>query len=226
MNSWLVVVMAVAILLGLLFRVNLYIDVHFCRRKDDDYLAVTVHALQKIFMYTIKIPAIKLIQYDDLPWIASEIESPLGEVANTQVGREQRFVRKSIKLLFHNPERFLQLIRAVRQFIRGYRRYVSRLSKGIHCEKLELTTIYGFEDAAFTGIMMGVVGSMVEIMLTSMHNRLVVEVKPDIKVMPIYGKIQLEIELKCIFRIRLGNVITATMAILRNSLRKEAARSG
>ena len=186
-----------------------------------------MYALQKLIIYTIKIPAIKLIQYDDLPWITSEINSPLG-AAKTQVGREQRFVRKTIKLLFHNPERFFRLLRTLNRFLRGYRRYVSRLSKEIHCEKIELTTIYGFEDAAFTGIMVGILSSMAQIMLTSMHNRLVVDTKPYIKIQPLYGhsQLEIEIELKCIFRIRFGNVITATMAILINSLHKEATRSG
>jgi len=225
MNNWLFVLTSTAILLILLFRVNVYIDLRFSRRKDDDYVAVTVYALQKLFSYTIKIPTIKLVQYDDLPWITSEIDAPHG-AATTKVSREQRFVRKSIKLLFYNPERFRRLLRAVNQLIRGYLNYANRLSQGIHCEKLELKTIYGFEDAAFTGIMMGILGSLTEIMLTAIHNRLILDAKPYIKIQPIYGHSQLEIELKCIFRIRFGNVITATMANLINSLHREATRSG
>lgn len=208
-----------------LFRVNLYIDFHLCRRNDDDYVAITVYALHKLLIYTIKIPTIKLIQHDDLPWIASEIAAPLG-AAKTQVSREQRFVKKSIKLIFYNPERFLQLFRTARQFIRGYNSYVSRLAKRIHCEKFELKTAYGFEDAAITGIMMGVLGSLTEIMITAIHNRLILDTKPYIKIQPIYGHNQLDLELKCIFRIRFGNVITATMAILTNSLHRGATRSG
>lgn len=225
MENWLFVLISTAILLVLLFRVNVYIDVHFCRRKDDDYAAVTMYALRKLFIYTIKIPIIKLVQYGDLPWITSEIDTPRG-TATTKVNREQRFVRKSIKLLFYNPERFLRLLRTANRLLRAYLRYVNRLSSAIHCEKLELKTIYGFEDAAFTGIMMGILGALTERMLRSIHNRLVLDAKPCIKIQPVYGHSQLEIELKCIFRIRFGNVITATMANLINSMHREATRSG
>ncbi|TWH48982.1 DUF2953 domain-containing protein [Sporomusa sp. KB1] len=225
MNNWLFVLTSTAILLVLVFRVNVYIDLRFCRRNDDDYVAVTVYALQKLFIYTIKIPTIKLVQYDDLPWITSEIDAPRG-AATTKVNREQRFIQKSIKLLFYNPERFLRLLRTANQLIRGYLRYVNSLSKGIHCKKFKLKIIYGFEDAAFTGIMMGILGSLTESMLRSIHNRLVLDAKPCIKIQPIYGHSQLEIELKCIFRIRFGNVITATMANLLNSMHREATRSG
>ncbi|CQR74322.1 hypothetical protein SOV_24470 [Sporomusa ovata DSM 2662] len=225
MNNWLFVLISTAILLVLLFRVNVYMDLRFCRRNDDDYVAVTIYALQKLFIYTMKIPIIKLVQYDDLPWITSEIDAPHG-ATTTKVSREQRFVRKCIKLLFYNPERLLRLLRTANQLIRGYLRYVNRLSPGIHCEKLELKTIYGFEDAAFTGIMMGILGALTEKMLRSIHNRLVLDAKPCIKIQPVYGHSQLEIELQCIFRIRFGNVITATMANIINSMHREATRSG
>lgn len=221
MNHWLFALIATAILLLLFSRISLYVDFHFCRRSDDDYIAVTVYALRKFFIYSIKIPVIAMIQYDDLPWITSEIRTPL-EGMSTHVGREQRFIKK----IFHSPKNFFDFFRAAKQFISGYTYYINKLSQGVHCEKFELRTIYGFEDAAFTGMMMGVIGSLASIWVTSLHNRLVLEAKPVVFIQPVYGYSHMEIDLRCILRIRFGNVITATMSVLLNSLHGEATRSG
>lgn len=225
MNNWLFMLIAAVILLLLLFKISLFIEFHFCRRKDDDYVAVSVFALQKIFLYTIRIPTIAVIQHNDLPWIASNIKTPQGDTA-THVGGEQRFLKKSIQILFHNPEEFVQLVRSVKQFIRGYNHYISKLAQGIRCEKFELSTIYGFEDAAFTGIMMGVLGSFVNTLLSSAQRRLIFDAKPVILLQPVFGCSQVEIDFRCILRIRFGNVITATMSVLLNSLHGEVTRSG
>lgn len=225
MNSWLLFPTAVIFFLLILSQVNLYIDIHFCRRKDDDFLKVTVYALEKLLFYSIKIPAINIIQYNDLPWITSEIKTS-HDRTKTHVEREQRFVKKLIKIFFCNPRRYLRFIRTAKNFFRTYRYYTNRLTKKMHCVKLDIKTIYGFEDAALTGVLMGVLGSIIGIMLNSLHNRLVLDTKPEIKLIPVYGRNHLEIEIRCIFRIRLGNVITATMARLPNTLHREATRSG
>lgn len=225
MNSWLLVLLATIVLLGVLSRVSLYIELQFCRHNEDDYAAVTVHALQNLFMYTMKIPAIKLIKHQELPWVTSVIKSPQ-EAAPTHVSREQRFIRRLLKILIHNPERFSRLLKSARRFLQSYRSYIDRLAQGIHCERLDLKVVYGFEDAAFTGLMMGVFGSLTNLMLMSLHNRVILDAAPAVTIKPLYGKNYFELELKCIFRIRVGNVITATIATLKNSLHREATRSG
>ncbi len=225
MNSWLLILTAAVILLILLSRINLYIDLHFCRRENDDYLRITLYSLQELFIYSIKIPTIMLVQHDNLPWLTSEVGTQDG-ATKTKVGREHRFLRKTVNLLLHNPDRFFRLFKLTKQIFRRYRSYMDRLSQGLHCEKLEFKIIYGFEDAACTGIFMGAVGSVVQLLLTTMHNRITLDTKPTIRIQPNYDHRQLELELSCIFRIRLGNVITATIAVLRNSMHTEATGSG
>jgi hypothetical protein len=225
MNRWLLVLTATAILLILICRVNLYINLRFSRRADDDYLAITVYALRKLFIYSIKIPTITLTKHDKLPWVASEIKTPQN-TAKTKVNREQRFLKKTIKLLFYEPERFWRLFKLAKYIFRGYRNYMDKLSTRVHCEKFELKANYGFDDAALTGIFMGIWGAVFQLLLTAMYNRIELDIRPSIQLQPNYKHRQFELELSCIFRIRLGNVITATIAVLRNLSRTEATGSG
>lgn len=225
MESWLVYPTAMLVFLWLFLQVNLYIDLHFCRRKDNDFIAVTVYALKKLLIYSIKIPAIEIKQYNNLPWITSAIQASHAKT-KTRVEREQRFVKKAATIFIHNPRRFLRLLRISRKLFRSYRYYTNRLTQKMHCNRLEIKIVYGFEDAAVTGIMMGIFASMLEKLLRSLPKRLIMDTEPGVKLMPMYGCNYLEVEVRCIFRIRLGNVITASMARLVHSSHKEATRSG
>ncbi len=226
MNSWLLFLTTVVIFLLLLSRVNLYIDMHFCRRKDDDFVEVTVYSLKKLLIYTLKIPAIEIIQHNNLPWISSEIKTTSRSKTKTDIDREQLFIKRTVIDFIYKPQRFVRLLRASRKFFRVYQHYTKRLTHEMHCERLDITAVYGFEDAAFTGFLQGILASMIAIMLKSMHNRLVMDSNPAIKLVPVYGDNHLEVEVRCIFRIRLGNVISAAMAKLTKSLHREATRSG
>ncbi|MDF2570752.1 MAG: hypothetical protein K0R55_2356 [Sporomusa sp.] len=225
MNNWGIFLTATITLMLILSRINIFIDFHFCRRKDDDYVNVTVFALRPLFVYSIKIPVIEIVRYNDLPWITSEIKAPQGGT-ETHIAREQRFLKRIPEILIKNPKKFNKLMSEIKQYIRIYRCYINRLVASTHCEKLDLRAVYGFDDAAFTGLMMGVFGAARGLLLTSLHNRLILDAKPNINITPVYGQSHFEIDFRCIFRIRLGNVITATMATLTNSMHREATRSG
>ncbi len=225
MSSWLLVLSTTCILVFALLRVSVYIDLHFCRKKDDDFVSVTVYALRRIFSYSIKIPVIKIKEYNDLPWISSEIKTT-DDNTETHISGEQRFVKKLMKILFFDPQRFLHIYRTTNRFVKSFRSYIDKLSRNIHCEKFYVNVKYGFDDAAFTSIMIGVFGALVEKLLNSMRHRLILDTKPDVNLIPVFNKSHFEVELKCIFRIRLGNVITATIARIPKLLNREATRSG
>lgn len=225
MSSWLLVLTTTFILMFALLRVSVYIDLHFCRKKDDDFVSVTVYALRRIISYSIKIPVIEIKEYNDLPWISSEIKTT-DEKTEPHISGEQRFVKKLMKILFFDPQRFLHIYSTTNRFVKSYLSYIDKLSRNIHCEKFYINVKYGFDDAAFTGIMLGVFGGLVEKMLISMRHRLILDTKPDVNLIPLFNKSHFEVELKCIFRIRLGNVITATIARITKLLNREATRSG
>ncbi|HWR45253.1 DUF2953 domain-containing protein [Sporomusa sp.] len=225
MNNWTIILLTAVSLMLMLSRINIYIELYFCRHNDDDHVAVTLYALRPLLVYTIKIPVIEIVRFNDLPWITSKIKAPQGGT-ETYVAREQRFVKRIAEIFVKNPQKFRKLMREVKRYINIYSCYINSLVSSIHCEKLDLRAEYGFEDAASTGLMMGVIGAARGLLLTSLDNRLKLDAKPNIKVTPMYGQSHFEIEFKCILRIRLGKVITATMATLTNSLHKEATRSG
>lgn len=225
MNDWMIFTITSCILIWLLSQINIYIDIHFYRHKNDDYLEVRVSALRPLLVYSLKIPVIEIVRYNALPWLTSELKvNQRG--TETHIAREQRFVKKFAVIFVKNPQKFKKIMRGVKEYIQIYRNYINRLVSSIHCERLKLRAVYGFEDAAFTGLMMGVFGAARGLLLVSLHNRLQLEATPEINITPVYGQCYFEIDFRCIFRIRLGNVITATMAALTNSLHREATRSG
>lgn len=224
MINWLLVLTAITVFLILLARTNLYIALQICRHNNDDYLAITVSAFRQFLCYNIKVPVIMVIEHDHFPWISSELETSQ-ETTKTKAGREQRFIRKTIKLLLLKPKRFWRLFRLTKHIYRNYMNYMDKLCQGLHCEKFELKTAYGFEDAAYTGIFMGVLGALIQLHLTALHNRISLDTKPSIYLQPHYSHSQFQLELSCIFRIRLGNVITATIAVLRKLFNREATHS-
>lgn|GEM_PF-1211265 len=225
MNNLMIFLVAVVVLLFMLLRINIYIDLHACRHNENDHITLAIYALRPLFVYTIKIPMLEIIRYNDLPWITSKIKAPEGG-SEGHIAREQRFVKKTAGLLIGNPKKFKKLIQGIRQFINGYRYYINTLVASLHCERLDIRAKYGFEDAAYTGIMMGVLGAAQGLLLSSLYKRLSMDTQPNIRIVPLYGKSYFEIELRCIFRIRLGKVISATMAILKKISHREATRSG
>lgn len=225
MSNWLLILTIIVILTFALLRVSVYIDLHFCRKKDDDFISVTVYAFRRILSYSITIPVIEITEYNSLPWLSSEIKAS-EDNTETHIAKEQRFVKKLMKILAFNPQRFLHMYRISEHLVKSYRSYIDKLSRNIHCEKFYVNVRYGFEDAAYTSIMLGVFRALIEKMLISMRHRLILDTRPDVIFIPLFGKCHFEVELKCIFRIRLGNVITATIARIPKLLNREATRSG
>ncbi len=226
MANWLMVIAAGIILLFMLSRIQVYIELSICRHNADDHLAITLHALKPLFVYTLKIPVIEIVQVNSLPWITSKIKAPEGGT-ETYVAREQRFVKTMGEIFLKKPRKFRKLMRGVQRYLRAYRYYINNLVSSIHCQRMDCRLVYGFDDAALTGFMMGVFGAAQGFLLTSLNNRLQLDAKPDIKVIPVYNRPHFQLDFKCILRIRLGKVITATMATLTTSLyKKEATRSG
>lgn len=224
MEKWFIVVTSSFMVGFMLSRINLYIAINIRRCGKDDSISIRVSMLSNFVNYNIKIPVIEFTSKDGLILLESVIDTNKEKI-KTHPKREKRFLKNVVKIYLTQPRRLRKLMRTIRRYSRKYRKFMTQLFVNIYCEKLYWKTTIGLEDAALTGLGSGLLWAMKGLIVAILHNRIKVACRPEINVVPVFGHNHFEIDFSCIFRIRLGNVITATVNLF-NTKDKGAVKSG
>ena len=203
----------------LLSYVNIYICLIYQRQGNDDYIAVEVRILGGLILYKMKVPVIRITE-QDVSWFVSEVGTDK-ERAKTHPQREKRFLKRFVRFYVNHPQRLRKLLQSIRHYRRLYREYMDCLLGGTTCETFYWRTKVGNEDAAVTAVAVGMLWATKSLMLSSIRRRVIFKTHPCVEISPVYGVSKFETELKCIFRVRIGHVISAT-TLLVNMNRKEA----
>ncbi|MCX7779843.1 MAG: DUF2953 domain-containing protein [Negativicutes bacterium] len=205
-------------------RINIYITLHYRRNQSDDYVAVEVRLLRNLMVYQVKVPVVKFTR-QDYTWLISEIRAGGREKTQTYPQREKRFVMRVLRFYIRHPRRIRKLFSTIRYYRRVLDHFMDRILQGMHCEYFEWRTRLGSEDAALTGVGIGAVWALKQLLLQHLSRRIGFDRKPLVSVTPAFGENRLDTELTCIFRLRLGNVIGASTRLLTLT-RKEAVTRG
>ncbi|MEG6585677.1 DUF2953 domain-containing protein [Dendrosporobacter sp. 1207_IL3150] len=224
MVDWLIVTIASFGIAFVISRVSIFIHLRFLRNCDDDFIKVDIYLPRNILLYSMKIPVIELVKHNNLPWIESEVKAEEGKT-KTHVRREKRFVKVFFNIYFKHPRRFRKLMRKVRYYHRLYTRLMNEIIKAIYCEKFYWKTTFGCDDAASTAVVTGALWSVKSLLVNYLQSRTNFKEKPVVKVIPAFGQEKIDIELLCIFSIKLGNVIDASKRVLYTKA-KEVKRDG
>ena len=224
MHKELLVLWAGIALAYMLSRVNIYISLTYWRQDNDDHIIVDVYLLRKLICYTITIPVIKTTDRTGIVWLVSEIETAKGDV-HTHAERERRFIQNLWRIYLHYPRKFRRMLRQFRYFTRLYKTFIRKVLASLYCERLYWKTTFGAEDAAVTGIAVGALWAIKGLAYHAVRQRVKFSKRPEIAVVPVFGQQRFEVNFQCIFRLRVGNVITATYSLF-NSKRKGAVGSG
>lgn len=212
METGLIFVLAEVIVGYVVSRLVIYIDFRYYRAGSDDSLEVDIFLFNKVLLYRMKVPLIKMINDDGVPWIETKVITKDGmETADTK--REQRFTRNALRLYLFHPRRLWHMLKAFRYYMRIYRRFMIKLVESITCERFYWKTTYGSEDADVTGYMVGMLWAVKGTTVTGLKRRFPFSSEPVVKVKPIFGKSCFEVNFRCIFSLRLGKVINASTAI-------------
>lgn len=198
MENFLIIIMDVSILLFLLWWLRIYIKVQYVRNEENDNLMLEIYTLKKFIIYRLKVPVIEFI-FEEFLWPEAKVETNKGE-ATTNVQREKRSIKETIHIF--------------RQYQKMYNHFMNKLFLSMQCEKLIWKTVYGSNDAALTAIITGGLWGFKSIMLHNLRRRIHIRNKPLIHVKPIYCGQRFELDFLCIFSIRLGKVINATIKTL------------
>ncbi|MDT8901113.1 DUF2953 domain-containing protein [Anaeroselena agilis] len=208
METWLAVWLASTMLFVIVARLKLFISLAYRRRGEDDRLAIDVYALRKIVNYHLEVPLARISSRDGLPWPEAVVDTPDGQT-ETHAGAEQRYVRNTWKIFRHHPRHWHRLMKQFRYYTRIYKQLAAFVLATVTCEKLSWRTKLGTGDAALTGVTAGLAWQMKAQVYAFMQKRLKSVARPVFRVSPLYAREGVEIELECIFSIRLGNVINA-----------------
>jgi len=214
METWLVFCLATALLALAIARLRLFVSLTYRRRDRDDHIAVDVYALKKIVNYRLEVPLARIARRGGLPWPETVIDTPLGRT-ETHSGKEQRFVRTTWRIFRHHPRHWRKLKRQVRFYARLYKRIIARLLIATACEKISWRTGLGIGDAALTSVAAGLAWQYKNQTYVYMQRRLKSVPRPVFAVQPLYARKGVDIELECIFSVRLGNVINALTTAIR-----------
>lgn len=212
METGLILILAEVIVGYAVSRLIVYIDFRYHRAGTDDNLEVDIFLFNKLLLYKMEVPLMKMINDDGVLWLETKITTNGGmETADSK--REQRFTRNTLRLYLLHPRHLWRMIKAFRYYVHIYRKIVIKLVESITCERLYWTTTYGSEDAATTGYMAGMLWAVKGTTVTGLKRHFPFTSEPVVKVNPIFGKSCFEVDFRCIFSLRLGKIINASTVI-------------
>jgi len=214
MENWFIIILAILVINCLLFYSKIHIKLKYQRDGSDDYIAVDVYIFARLLAYSMQVSVIEIGDINNSLWLKSKIKTGQSQ-DETHIKREQRFIIKTVNFYMLHPRRLRRVVRLVRYYARLYSYVMEKFVRSLHCEKLQWKTIYGSEDAEQTGIVIGMLWSIKELMITRLKKRVIITNNPIINVNSIFGHNSFKVDFQCIFSMRLGNVIHA-MRILYN----------
>jgi hypothetical protein len=223
MNKFLLGILTSMFVTYLVLQVKIYIELAYQRQREDDKLTIKVRVLPRA-VYTLEVPFLQLEKQTDIPWIKSELDTSQGKT-QTNIRREQKFLKNLANIYLWHPRHWRKLIREFDFYRKIYNTLLDKLLSKTTCEFFSWHTTYGCDDAAVTGLSIGALWALKTALMQKMQHRLRFTHKPKLQVTPAFGRNSFEVDLKCIFSIRLGNVINVVIDAV-NFARKGAIRGG
>jgi len=203
-----IIISANVVIIGLFFYSKIYIALKYQRDGSDDYIAIDVYMFRRLLAYSMQVPMIEIGDFKKSLWPKSKIKAGQRQ-DETHSKREQRFIKKTVKFYLLHPSKLRRVVKLGRYYIRFYCKFMDKFTHMLHCEELRWKTVYGSEDAALTGIGIGMLWTIKALMITRLKKHVIVTKTPIINVNPLFGHNSLKVDFKCIFSIRFGNVIDA-----------------
>lgn len=206
-------VLAIVLLVKMLLRLKIYVSVAYKRQGADDLLSVDVSLMRKFVSYHMEVPVIRVFKQQGLPWTEARLATDGGELA-PRVDREERYVKNISDIFLHHGAEWRQMIHELVDFSHWYQSLVRRLNHKLLCENLYWRTRLGMEDAATTGLGVGLFWLLKSEGLIYLKQRFPFSSSPILKVEPDYTSAGLEVDFRCIFSIRMGNLMNAALSLL------------
>lgn len=224
METWIAVSLASVIFSYAVSRIKIYIKLNYRRKAADDQLSVDVYFIKHFFTYHLDVPVVRIMSFNGLPWLKSEVEGGEEEV-DTNPKRERRFAENMVDIYRNRPRKWRRIVKDFKHYTKLYNKFIERIMRRLTCEKISWQTRFGSDDAAVTSMGAGLFWLLKSQIYAFLKRRVKFAAKPEFQVIPVFSAIAFDVELECIFSIRLGNVINATLSQI-NFPRKGVKDSG
>ena len=212
METFLAVLFAALACFCVVWRATIRIRVIYRRKKGDDLLSVDVHLARGFLAYHVEMPVVKIVYRNGLPWLESE-QRVGGQEVEPHPERERRFAEETVDVFLHQPEKWRQISREFRFFARAYRKLARELQRRMVCEKFHWHTRLGVDDPAVTCQAAGIFWLLKYQVYIFLKRRVRRTARPIFQITPVFAAGVFDVELECIFSLRLGNVINATASL-------------
>ncbi|MDF2501079.1 MAG: hypothetical protein K0Q77_1793 [Anaerosporomusa subterranea] len=209
MLKWLVAFGLLLVFVYFIYQLNIYIQFRYQRRDNNDNVFIRVYAWRGILSYVIKVPVVQVDWQDEMLWFESEMKETKGGNKRINTVFERHLIKKVVDFIFYHPRRFRRLIEKFRTKLLQTKLIVRELHNKVRFDRFHCQVRFGLEDAAATGMLAGAFWMLKGLVSNTLRNQMTSGVCPVFTMTPVFGKDILVIDLECILRIRLGNIIKA-----------------
>jgi hypothetical protein len=193
--------MLVVLFLIVIMFMHVTISLKVSQRNEENDTRLIVSLLKGLLKFKIEIPKLALTEIANQPGIEVVGQVETAEGAPVKELKE----RAKISTVVHK-------LKIIKDFIDNYWGVVSYLLKAIKINKFSWVTEFGTGDAAVTGVATGVVWTLKGGILSILSRYLTLkDKKPELQVIPRFQQGGLYLDLNCIFAIRIGHIIIATI---------------
>lgn len=221
MMNWLIFSIASTLLMYSLLRIRMFIEVEYQRSGKDDNLVIKLYLLRGLLFYQLKVPIMEIVYDKNMMWLETKLKAETA--AKTHTKEEMRAFKRLVLIYVKHPRKLKRMLRLIKHLTRIYRQAMDKIISNLSCEKFYWETKLGFQDAELTGICTGYLWILKNIMVVRLSHKFQFNEQPIIKVVPQFGQDAASVKFHCIFSIRVGNVINASLHFVSH---KEAVNGG
>ncbi|HHV72686.1 MAG TPA: DUF2953 domain-containing protein [Clostridia bacterium] len=206
------------LVLGLILATQLKIkfSIFFSRQDSGNELAIRIYLFKNFLSLKLELPVIKMLKGFIIPDLFLK--------ENWELTHPRLPVHKDKNRLSVNKidwQKVLVTIIKVKNLVRLYRSQIAYLTRSTHCLHFEWHTEYGANDAATTGVRLGIIWFLKGILLAILENKIIFWNKnPLVEVIPNFNQPCLNVNFCCIFAIKLGHIIIVGIKVVGQWLKK------
>ncbi|WP_438445553.1 DUF2953 domain-containing protein [Gorillibacterium sp. sgz5001074] len=201
--AWTLLVLAVVVLAAWVS--NVKIQIFYSRVEDNDRFYVLVRGLYGLVRYKYEVPIIKFRGlHKGIDFKSEKVNELNSSLIDESVGNIDR---EKILRYYDKFKRALQATFDMKEWVKD------TLAQTC-CTDMKWITRVGIGDAPETAITTGLVWTVKSSILGYLFKFIKRDVKPDIRVIPMYNQTVFSTEISCIAQIRLGQAIFAGLHLL------------
>jgi len=198
------IILIILVVILVIFLTSIKITVEYKRRKENDRIHLEFSAWWNVIKFKYEIPMVQI----------QSLVKGVGVKQKTNMGSAAPLPRKRFRLTPADVRYVLHRFYTLQKQVHDLNEISKKFLKHIYCERLEWYTKVGAGDAAITGLLTGAVWSIQSMVVGLTSNYITFRAVPKMDVVPAFQGKDINTQVHCILKFRIGNVIIAGTRIL------------